>query len=297
MTTTAATTAAGTTAAAPGRGALQPLFALTDEELAVLAGEDQGLVAMPHLAALEGEARTVAVHTAYRSLLASGLVSLPDRPTGPSPSAAAERADPVERTGAGARFAVELPAEVDAVLVLRRGAPVLLCLQRDVAGAAGETVLRYVHLVEDVALVEDVLAAGLHRFGRVPREELGECVQQFLVPDDAVPGEGPAFAVDPSDVAGAGDGCGTGGTEGSGLHVAGVLGRCTVNADATVRHDGDDGPGELLGMFLGPEGSWVTGNRFGAGGPLTLDPLDPATVGDRVLALVAAAERCVTMGR
>lgn len=184
-----ATAAGDATAAVAGGGVVRPLFALTDEELAVLAGTDQGVVAMPHLEVLDGELRSVALHTAYRSMLASGLVTLPTAQgappprgsTGPDPTGA-----PADRPGAadGRWFPVELPSEVDAVLVLRGAAPLLLCLQRHTGdehgaagAAAGEQVLRYVHLVEDVALVEDVLATGLHRFGTVARVELGACVQ------------------------------------------------------------------------------------------------------------------------
>lgn len=275
-------------------GAVRPLFALTDEELAVLAGADQGPVAMPHLEALGGEARRVAVHTAYRCMLASGLVSLPTRPRARPATSGQEPGGEDVVAGddlAERSFPVELPAELDAVLVLREGAPVLLSVQRQLAG---EQVLRYVHLVEEVALVEDVLATGLHRFGRVPREELACCLQQFLVPDDAVIGSG-TLTVDldtvdlkQADLKQADPRAEVG-------EAQQLLARATVNADALVRHDAETGPGELLGMFLGPEGSWATSNRFGAGGPLAFEPLDPTSVGARLVALVSQAEQCVTM--
>ncbi|HET7303967.1 MAG TPA: hypothetical protein VFJ12_05380 [Segeticoccus sp.] len=251
-------------------GAVQPLFSLTDEQVAVLAGTGDGAVAMPHLEALGEQERAVAVHTAYRCLLASGLVTLP----------AADRADagvPAAPEEDGAGVAVELPAEVDAVLVLREAAPVLLLVQRT---AGEEEVLRYGYLADDVVLWEDVLPSGLHRFGRVGRDELGDCVQQFLVPDEATMADR-SLTVDPA-----------AGVDGAG-EVESVLARAVVHADLTVRHAGDDGPGDLLGMFLGAEGSWVSCQRFGAGGPVTFDPLDPGTVQERVLRLVTAAERAV----
>lgn len=245
-----------------------PLLSLTDEELAVLAGPDQGVVAMPHLEALDPAERDVATCTAYRSMLASGLLVATAAPA--TPWTADERLSTLE---------VELPAPLDALLRLREAATVLLCVQRD---TAQERLVRYVHVLADETLVEDVLEGGLHRFGLLHRTELAASLQAFLVPDDAPDGVGEAIRV---------GGSGAGGVAaGLAAEAIEVTGDCLVSADAAVRYDGDDGPGTLLGLFIGPHGTWLTRNDFGAGGDVVLEPAGAASVGRLVEELVCEAQ-------
>lgn len=250
----------------------RPLLDLTDEEIAVLFGADQGAVATPYLDAIPAAARATALHTAYRCLLANGLV---DAPQADSVEDAAERA---QQSGSGD---LELEVEMDGVLAdivkLRDGAPVLLCLQRTLADGQA---LRYAHIVGDFVLVEDVLPTGLHRFGWVEREDLASCLQAFLVPAEAV--DGPV-----------GEGAGVLRVTGDGAHGREPLSQAMVSVDATVRHVGDDGPGVMLGLFIGPAGTWVTRNRFGEPGEVTFEPVRASMVGLMVQELVSGAEQAV----
>ncbi len=242
------------------------LFDLTDEELAVLAGEDQGVVALPYLEELAGPARDQALHTAWRSMLARGMVEL----SGTSGEEAVDSGT------------AEVCADVSAVLHVRAGAPALLCLQRTLTE---ETLLRYVHLVDDTALVEDVLPEGLHRFGWLERAELEAGLQSFLVPADAVPGTGEPMTVDPQRLAGNSES-----DDALTQVLAKDLGSPAVLVDATVRYEGDGGPGVLLGFSIGAVGCWMSRNDAGSGGSVQLDPIGPGRVGALIAELVQRAE-------
>jgi hypothetical protein len=132
--------AASEAAAAPETpGAPVPVEVLTDEELAILAGPG-GLVVAPYLATLPEADREVALRTAYRGLLARGIV---DPPT-PAALAAAVGEPTVE---------LQVRQDVLSLVALRRGASATVCVARS-------TVLGqdywYAHVVRDVALVEQV---------------------------------------------------------------------------------------------------------------------------------------------
>jgi hypothetical protein len=248
----------------------ETLIELTDEETAVLFGGLEGLVATPYLDEVPEDERAAVLHTAYRSLLARGVI-LP--------------APPDRRPREDGRPEVEMTPALDSLADIRDGAPVLLCLQRTVEQ---DCVLRYAHVVDEFVLVEDVLEGGLHRFGWLERDRLRVCLQDFLVPDDAAAGSGGSVVLSQGDARDEGAAAGGGAPA-----VPAVLEHASVNIDATVRHLLDDGPGELLGFFLGPAGSWCSRNQFGAGGPVRLEPVQPADVGGLVVALVDEAEDLV----
>ncbi|WP_137122934.1 hypothetical protein [Segeticoccus rhizosphaerae] len=253
-----------------GSAAPETLIELTDEETAVLFGNLEGLVASPYLDQVPDDERTTVLHTAYRSLLARGVIVA---------------APPTREPREDGRPEVEMAAGLAFLADIRDGAPVLLCLQRTVDD---ECVLRYAHVVDRFVLVEDVLEGGLHRFGWLERDRLRACLQEFLVPDGAVAGSGEPVALT----------SGWAGEQGPGPDdeppaVPAVLEQASVNIDATVRHLLDEGPGELLGFFLGHAGSWLSRNQFGAGGAVILEPVEPTQVGRLVEALVVEAEGLV----
>lgn len=249
----------------------RPLLDLTDEEVAVLFGEGESVVATPYLDAVPSTARPAVLHTAYRSLLARGLVRAGH---GDLLEAAVDRA--VERGAGRLDLDLELADDLADIVDIRDGAPVLLCLQRTLAN---DPVLRYAHIVGDFVLFEDVLPAGLHRFAWLARSAFAACLQAFLVPDDAA--DGPVAA--PATLTMAAEDA----------PMLDLLGQAVVSVDATVRHVADDGPGVLLGLFLGPAGTWATRNSFGAHGEIVIEPVPAASVGAMVLQLVTDAERVV----
>lgn len=205
-----------------------PLLDLTDEELAALAGPPDGLVVAPYLERLEAGPREQAVVTAFRGLVARGLVEAPTAEA----AAAARRAGPTELL----ELEVRMGEELAQALALRRSAGVVLCAQRTVADG---TAWRYVHLVDDeVALDEVVGPTGLHRFGLLRPADVPDVLLDWVVPDGADGLDGPATPV---------------GADGQ-LPTALLerLGTAEVVADLAVRREGDGGGQVLLGTFAGP---------------------------------------------
>lgn len=215
---------------APDAVATVPVEVLTDEELSVVARPGP-MPVLPFLDALAPEVREVARRTAYRSLLARGIV---DPPSPDSIAAATALAD----------GSVELLVrqDVQSVVLLREGAQVVVAAARTTA--AGQD-FWYAHVVDDVVLVEEVSSDGLHRFALADAATLGDLVTAAVVHPDAGDGTGPAIEVDaevgdptPPDL------------------VLERLGAAFVRADVIVRRPGDTDP-PTFALFSGPQGCWV----------------------------------------
>ena len=231
-----------------------PLLDLTDEELAALAGLPDGLVMTPYLDGLEAGPREQAVVTAFRSLVARGLVEAPTAEA----AAAARRAGLAELL----ELEVRMSAELAQALALRRSAGVVLCAQRTVADG---TAWRYVHLVDDeVALDEVVGLTGLHRFGLLRPADVPDVLLDWVLPDGADGLDGPASPV---------------GADGE-LPPALLerLGTAEVVADVEVRREGDGGGDVLLGTFAGPGLLVLSSTRSAPGRVVTLRPASRSTV-------------------
>ena len=238
-----------------------PLVDLTDEELAALDGPPVGIVVSPYLEELEPAARDVAVVTAFRSLVARGLVLAPT----PEQAAAAARA----AVTAGEELAavdVEMAEVLSQVLTLRRVAARVVCVQRTTGGSRA---WRYLHRVDDeITLDELVEPTGLHRYALVATATLLDVLIDWVVPDGVDGPDGPEVALDASAAAD--------GRPGDALleRLAGAH----VLADVTVRSRDDAGPCLLLGTFAGPDGLHLSTTAFGTGGQVRLRPVSRRTL-------------------
>jgi hypothetical protein len=218
-----------------------PVEVLTDEELAVLAGPG-GLVVSPYLAELPDDEREVALRTAYRGLLARGIV---DPPT-PEALAAAVGEPTVE---------LQVREDVLSLVALRRGAGATVCVARS-------TVLGqdfwYAHVVRDVVLVEQVSTDGRHRFALAAAGTLGDLLLDAVVHPETADSTGPEVeVVDPAEPP---------------TEVIESLGSALIRTDVVVR-TADDREPELLGLFTGPGGAWALSAQAGSGAPVTARPL------------------------
>jgi hypothetical protein len=247
------------------------LLDLTDEEVAVLATTD-GPVVFPYLGTLSEEQAQTATTTAYRSLVARGLL------TAPTPQQAREAARTATASGEEqVAYPVEMPEELANLLALRTAAPTVVCLS--ITTALGPD-YRYAHVVEDVALLEEVTGTGLHRFSLVEAADLEALLTGWVLHPEATAGSGeevvqlPAADDEPDP------------TPPDELLEA--LGAALVRADLIVRTAGDDRP-ELVGVFSGPGGTWTSRSELGSRRPVVIRPSDPDEVRRMVRALVGEA--------
>ncbi len=214
--------------------AAEPVFVevLTDEELSVLAAPG-AMPVSPYLRGLDPGIVDAVRRTAYRSLVARGVL---DAPTAQAvAAAAASGADEVE---------LMVRQDVRSVVALRAAARVVVAAAR--ATAAGQD-FWYAHVVDDVVLIEEVSRDGMHRFALAESARLGQLAVAAVVHPDAGDGAGggPAVALegDPGDPTPPGA-------------VLERLGEAFVRADVVVRRPGDTDP-PAFALFSGPGGCWV----------------------------------------
>jgi hypothetical protein len=203
---------------------------LTDEELAVVARPGP-MPITPYLDDVAPQHAEVVRRTAYRSLLARGIV---DPPTPEALAAAASSTD----------GSVELMVrqDVQTVVALREGAQVVVAAARTTA--AGQD-FWYAHVVDDVVLLEEVSGDGLHRFALAPTDDLLDLVTSAVVHPDAGDADGETLALggDPADPT-------------PPDAVLERLGAAFVRADVVVRRPGDTAP-PAYAVFSGPDGTWL----------------------------------------
>lgn len=242
-----------------------PVETLTDEELAILAGPES-MVVTPFLSTVTAAEREAVLRTAYRGLLARGVVEPPT---------------PEARVAAVGQPTVELLVREDvrSLVTLRRGA-------RLVVAVARTTVLGqdywYAHVVDDVVLLEQLGEDGLHRFALARTADLPALLVGAAVHPECGDGTG-----EPVEMAGD--------AAEPPVEVAEALGAALVRADVVVRSVDDDGAAPL-GLFTGPGGAWVVEAPQGGGRvtvrPVTADGLRTelgTIVADRVARLPVAA--------
>jgi hypothetical protein len=213
------------------------LEVLTDEEVSVLV-PDQGVVVAPVLDAVPAEQREAVRRTAFRGLVARGIVAPPDAGT----VAAVD-------TQSTASVDLQVRNDVLSALTLRRSASAVLAVARTTASGQD---FWYAHVVEEVVLLEEVGSDGLHRFALGHARDLADLLVGAVVhPDaadavveDAEDGE-VELAVAPDSEAPA--------------ELVERLGAAYLRADALVVTREAGAPVErpdLTGLFTGPEGSW-----------------------------------------
>lgn len=237
-----------------------PVFVdvLTDEELCVVAAPG-AMPVLPFLSGLSDTDRQVAQRTAYRSLVARGVL------TPPTPEAVA--AATARRDGT-----VDLMVRQDirSVVALREGARLVVAVARTTAATQDYW---YAHLVDDVVLLEEVSRDGYHRFALADASRLEElAVAAAVLPDagDAT-GEPMPVATPPGDPTPPDE-------------VLERLGAAFLRTDLVVRRPGDTDP-PVLALFTGPEGSWVVDAR--PDGPRAAVPLSAGAARARVADAVA----------
>ena len=213
-------------------GPAVPVEVLTDEELSVVASAES-IVVLPFLDLIEDDSeREVARRTAYRSLLARGIV---DPPSPEATSVAIARGD--------GRVELMVRNDVRSVVALREAARMVVAIARTTAAAQD---FWYAHVVDDVVLLEEVSGDGLHRFALANAVDLPELAAAASVHPEAGDAEGEPVEL------GAAPGDPTPPDE-----LLERLGSAILRSDVLVRHVGDAQP-VLLGLFTGPAGSWVT---------------------------------------
>jgi len=244
------------------------LVDLTDEEVAVLAGRD-GIVVLPYLNGLPAGQRDVATATAYRGLVARGMLEAPT----PEQARQAER-DAVSDDTASVAYPVTMPENLAHLLSLRAGADRVVCAA--VSTALGQH-FSYAHVVADVALLEEVTGTGLHRFSLLDADRLANRIGTWVLHPEATPGHGDEVVQLPT----GGDDDPTPPDE-----LLERLGSTLVRADVVVRQADDDGEPELVGLFSGPAGTYVSVTAFGSRAPVVIRPTTPAEVEEQLAARV-----------
>jgi hypothetical protein len=223
-----------------------PVFVdvLTDEELAVVAGPG-AMPVLPFLSDLSDRDRDAALRTAYRSLVARGVL------TPPTPDAIAVATKRRDGT-----VDLMLRQDIRSVVALREGARLVVAIARTTATTQD---FWYAHLVEDVVLLEEVTRDGYHRFALSDADRLEQLAVAAAVHPAAGDASGEPLPIGPEQ-----------GNPTPPDEVIERLGEALVRADVVVRRPGDSEP-PALALFTGPGGSWVV--EAGRGSPRAAVPL------------------------
>lgn len=202
---------------------------LTDEELSVLT-PGPGAVVTPYLSTVADAERDAVRRTAMRGLVARGIVD-PPSPGDPRPTA-----------GPGdVEVDLRVRQDVLSALTLRQAARRTVAVARTTA--TGQD-FWYAHLVDEIALLEQVGTDGLHRFalGRTPA--LGDLLASAALHPEAADGTG-----EPIDLP-------TAPEAEPPPELLERLGSAYLRADVlVVSADSAERPA-LTGLFTGPRGSW-----------------------------------------
>jgi hypothetical protein len=256
-----------------GVGAL-PVIVLTDEELGILTTGETMAVSPFATSMADGE-RKVAARTAYRGLLARGIV---DPPTPDAVAAWLEQeGDPETRT-------VELMVREDvrSLVTIRQNARVVVAAARTTAASQD---FWYAHTVDDVTVLEEVSSDGLHRFallrtGELPQAVLAAALHPESADADGEPVSMPAITgTDPTPP----------------VAVVESLGAAMLRCDLVVRHVDDDEP-PLIGLFTGPGGAWSVTTHRGARGSVDVAPRRVDDLRAEIVELVSQATEAAAVG-
>jgi hypothetical protein len=247
------TAAEGTSAEGTGAEAV-PVEVLTDEELAILTGPGS-MVVTPVLSAVPQEDRDAVLRTAYRGLLARGVLEPPT---------------PQARIDAVGQPSVEVMVREDvrSFVTLRRAARLVVAVARTTV--VGQDYW-YAHVVDDVVLLEQLADDGIHHFALARTADLAGLLTAAALHPDCGDGTGEAveIALDETEPP---------------LEVAEALGSALVRADVILRSVEDDGVAPL-GLFTGPGGAWVLEADRGSARAV-VRPVSAALLRERLTALV-----------
>ena len=212
---------------------------LTDEELSVLVA-DQGVVVSPVLDAVAASERDAVRRTAFRGLVARGIVDPPEPDAVGAALAELDTAGPTGDVGVDLR----VRNDVLSALTLRQSASAVVAVGRTTS--TGQD-FWYAHVVEEVVLLEEVGTDGLHRFALGHARDLAALLVAAAVHPDAADGVGDdvELAVAPDSEAP--------------TELVERLGTAYLRADVLVvtrqAGAGVERP-SMTGLFTGPLGSW-----------------------------------------
>jgi hypothetical protein len=254
-------------------GAL-PVIVLTDEELGILT-TGETMAVSPFASTMADVERKVAARTAYRGLLARGIV---DPPTPEAVAAWLDQGgDPETRT-------VELMVREDvrSLVTIRQNARMVVAAARTSASSQD---FWYAHTVDDVTVLEEVSGDGLHRFALLRTSELPGVVLDAVLHPESADAEGepvsmPAITgLDPTPP----------------TEVVESLGAAMVRCDLVVRHVDDEEP-PLVGLFTGPGGAWSVTAHRGARETLEVLPRRLHELKAEIVDLVETATKAAAVG-
>lgn len=246
------------------------LETLTDEELAVLSTVETVPVT-PHLSEIPPPDRHRVVETAYRGLVARGIITPPDAQARAAAREDIARAETAGRTTHGIGIPAQIREDVASIITLRQEAQTVVALARTFATWQDFT---YLHVVDDVLLMEVVTSDGLHHFALRHREHLSATVLEAALHPEAggVDGEPLALPVDAS-------------TDPSPpQELLEDAGEALMRCDVVVV-----GRPEILGLFTAPTASWLFRTVFGSGEPVQVHPTSPVTLRAAVSGLLRDA--------
>ncbi|WP_193609632.1 hypothetical protein [Nocardioides lijunqiniae] len=237
---------------------------LTDEELSVLT-PGPGAVVTPFLSAVPDAERDAVRRTALRGLVARGIVDPPavDATATPTPGS----------DGTEVEVDAMVRQDVLSALTLRQAARRVVAVARTTA--TGQD-FWYAHLVDEIALLEEVGSDGLHRFALGHTAALAELLAGATLHPDAADGTGEPVVL-------------TGSPDGEAPpELLEHLGAAYVRADVLVIDADRDERPAMTGLFTGPRGSWsVVADP--ATGRVSARPETVASLRGRVEALAAEA--------
>lgn len=210
----------------------EPVFVdvLTDEELSVLSRPGPMPVS-PFLDGLPDDERDLARRSAYRSLIARGVL---DPPTPQAVASAARAAD--------GSLDLQVRQDIASVVALREGARLVVALARTTA--TGQD-FWYAHVVDDVVLLEEVSRDGFHRFALARGKDLPGTVVKAAIDPEAGDASGAPQLVStpPADPT-------------PPMPLLERLGAAFVRTEVVIRHTAETGP-MAFSVLSGPAGCWV----------------------------------------
>ncbi|MBW8171604.1 hypothetical protein K0651_00875 [Ornithinimicrobium sp. Arc0846-15] len=160
---------------------------LTDEETHVLMDGPGDPVIYPYLASLSSDEGARARLGAERSLQARGLLRFAD---GTRETNSATPDPHVIDTESGTAV---VDSSLRPVVAVRRGALVVLVAHRTICRVGptsplGRELTRYLFVLDEVVVVEDVTAEGMHVLSIASLSHVDELLSEFLVPPGAAQG-------------------------------------------------------------------------------------------------------------
>lgn len=205
---------------------VRPVEVLTDEELSLLT-YGPGAVVTPYFSEVAARDTELVQRTAYRGLVARGIVDPSGVPGGALGSGPAR---------------LSLRDDVMTLVSLRQAATTLVAVARTMIDRQD---FWYAHVVEDLVVLEEVSGDGLHRFALGFTRDLPTLLLEAALHPDATDGAGAEVSIDAMP------------DEDAPAQLLEVLGRAHVRADVVVLTAESSGQRpELTGLFTGPEGSW-----------------------------------------